>query len=350
MTLLNSEGLNSAPLNSEAPADTIPLDPEGTYITGAGFRTATSIMFVLPDTAVVRGSGFTTSLMAYGGAIIAGAGFATTTGIFAQANNEFSVIGGGFTSTLDAVVISASDMMVRGRGFESAARIYGGAVASGAGFKTTTSIVASASERIAVSGGNFATSFSSSAVGHIGISISGGGFTSILRRAVVTGGGFATTTNLAFEFDAGYAQAFVMNLNTNEVTRYTNYPFIHVAKVGNEEYGFALDGIYRLSGSMDGLTKVNGQITTKDTDFNTQDFDGFQSKNVPLLYANTDDTIKVTAIVDGVSLPRQTSQFGGRKTKLSRGARGRYWAMKVEDITKLQGLEFLPEKLQRRVK
>lgn len=320
------------------------------YVTGASFASTPNIQYTLPDEIIVRGQGFATSASVHGGSVVSGAGFASSIAATVIPNNEFFVSGAGFKTTFGSSSISDAQISVRGRGFKTWASIHGGSIATGNGFQTATAITAIGNESASVTGSSFKTTFVSSAFSNTGIYARGGGFSSILRRSVVRGSGFATITRLSFEFDANYAQAFVMNLNTNEVTRYTNYPFIHVARVGNEEYGFALDGIYRLNGPLDGLTKVNGQITTKDTDFNTQDFDGFQSKNVPLLYANTDNTIKVTAIVDGAAMPRQTSQFDGRKTKLARGARGRYWAMKVENITKLQGLEFLPEKLQRRVK
>jgi hypothetical protein len=136
-----------------------------------------------------------------------------------------------------------------------------------------------------------------------------------------------------------------MNILNNQVSRYTNYPFSHIVTVADKQYGVAADGLYLLDGTLDGTQEIASSITTKETDFGI-----FQSKNVPYVYLNGDDTYTVTPIVDGNNKPSVRSAFKGRKAHPGRGNKGRYWAFKIEGIHELQGLEYLPEILQRRVK
>jgi len=120
---------------------------------------------------------------------------------------------------------------------------------------------------------------------------------------------------------------------------------MHVATIGGKYYGVKEDGLYLLDGDLDITAPINGTIVTKDTDFGT-----YQSKNVPYLYVNGDDKYKVTPFVDGAAKLAQNSTFAGRKIHLGRGSKGRYWYFKIENIDNLQGVEYLPDVIQRRVK
>ena len=152
---------------------------------------------------------------------------------------------------------------------------------------------------------------------------------------------FTWEPTVSASYDADYAEAYVLNLLTNQVTRYTDFPFFHIAKVGAYWRGFNANGIYTI-----GATKVTtNTITTSETDFDT-----YQSKNVHVLYADSDTEFDVTPIVDGEISDTSTAIFDGRKAKMGRGNKGRYWAFKLDNISALHGLEYLPEALQRRVK
>lgn len=139
--------------------------------------------------------------------------------------------------------------------------------------------------------------------------------------------------------------AFVMNTHTSESTRYTNQLWTHIIHVGKKAYGVTAAGLFLLEGATDNGTAINGTATTKETDFGA-----YQSKRVPYVYLNSDTVTTITPIVDGVTKATQTSSFGGRKTHLARGNAGRYWRFKIDGIVKLEGAEFLPETLQRRIK
>jgi hypothetical protein len=161
---------------------------------------------------------------------------------------------------------------------------------------------------------------------------------------------FSTNGNAQVEA-IGFSEATVLNLNTLETSRYTNYPFFYLMPLGGKLYGIKSDGFYEITGLTDydpvSPVPVNGTLITKDSDFGA-----FNSKRVPYLYVNGDSQVKITPIVDGVVKTYHLSSFGGRKTHLARGVSGRYWQFKIENIIKCEGLEPLPElgKRQRRVK
>jgi hypothetical protein len=140
------------------------------------------------------------------------------------------------------------------------------------------------------------------------------------------------------------AYAYVLNLNTTETSVYTNMSFMHIIAISGKFYGVRADGLYLLEGADDEGVAINGTITLKETDFGK-----FQSKRVPYIYLNSDTRTHITPFVDTVQGPSCYSQFGGRKAKPARGLEGRYWKIKIENIINLQGLEILPEPLQRRV-
>ena len=139
--------------------------------------------------------------------------------------------------------------------------------------------------------------------------------------------------------------AYVMNVHTQESTKYSNFGFMHIINIGNKPYGVKADGLYLLEGTTDNGVAINGSATTKETDFGT-----FQSKNVPTAYLNSDTLTTITPIVDAVTHPAYSSTFGGRKTLIARGITGRYWKFKIDGIQQVEGVEFLPETRQRRVK
>jgi hypothetical protein len=139
--------------------------------------------------------------------------------------------------------------------------------------------------------------------------------------------------------------AYVLNVHTGESTRYTNQPFMHIIHLGGKAYGVKSDGLYLLEGTTDSGTAISGVLTTKDTDFGS-----FQSKRLEMVYLNSDTATTITPYYDGIATPVVTSGFGGRRTKMAKGANGRYIQLKIADIVKLQGAELLPQELQRRVK
>jgi len=145
--------------------------------------------------------------------------------------------------------------------------------------------------------------------------------------------------------DINNSVAYVLNITTEESTRYTNYDFMHIITIGGKHYGVKSDGLYLLQGDTDDGTAINGSIKTKDSDHGV-----YASKRLAYIYMDSESPTTITPFVDGVEKPKHASSFGGRKTKMARGNKGRYWQLKVENIVSLQGMEILPEATQRRVK
>lgn len=76
-------------------------------------------------------------------------------------------------------------------------------------------------------------------------------------------------------------EAYVLNMNqplddnprnnfeakVEQVTRYTNWPFIQVVRLGDAYYGVAEDGLYELGGATDNGTEIDWDFETCKTDF-----------------------------------------------------------------------------------
>jgi len=141
------------------------------------------------------------------------------------------------------------------------------------------------------------------------------------------------------------AVAYVLNIVTNESTRYTNQNWDHIVVLGNKPYGVTSTGLYLLEGSTDNGIAIDTYMATKETDLGTN-----MAKSIPTIYLNSDTLTYTTAYMDGVAQTPQASSFTGRKCHLSRGAEARYVKLKISGIKNLQGLEILPEIKSRRVK
>lgn len=139
--------------------------------------------------------------------------------------------------------------------------------------------------------------------------------------------------------------AYVLNIVTNESTRYTNQIWDHIVVLGNKPYGVTSTGLYLLEGATDNGVAIDTYMATKETDLGTN-----MAKSIPTIYLNSDTQTYTTAYMDGVAQTPQASSFSGRKCHLSRGAEARYVKLKISGVKNLQGLEILPEIKSRRVK
>lgn len=321
---------------------TLPIDAN---VTGRGFNSElNSDVFETTD-GIVLGRGFTQEVDIHGGIVVTGAGFSTNASSTVQANNEAFVSGRGFSSEPVITAQGIIDVTVAGRGFASEPGIYSGAIAAGRGFSSDLTSQVDTSEIVNITGRGFTQSVILTAKGNESANVTGRGFLSGLFYSSVTGRGFASQPVINIIYENVQDKAFIMNIHTTEVTQYTNYQFTHIIHIGNKPYGVKSDGLYLLEGLDDNGTQINGAITTKETDFGA-----YQSKNVNSIYLNSDTETSITSFVDGEEQHTYTSKFNGRKTKLGRGAKGRYWQFKIENISRLEGAEILPQPLQRRVK
>jgi len=322
------------------------LNPTVFSIVGRGFSVSPQIVYSVDHPTVISGRGFAAIPKLFGGAVVTGQGFSASLESLSDSTGEFSVLGRGFTSSLDFSFTPTSFIRVSGRGLFSKPSMFGGGVVVGRGFSASLSSEAVSTDGLAnIKGRGFLASLDSYAAAPTTITVTGRGFASSLYRFEISGRGFAVTPAIQFASASVNSEAFVLNILTGQVSRYTNYPFMHIAAIGGKYYGVKENGLYLLDGSLDVDEEVNGTIVTKDTDFGI-----FQSKNVPFIYLNGDDDYLVTPIVDGIEQAGRNSDFSGRKVKLGRGSKGRYWTFKIEGIKHLQGMEYLPDLLQRRVK
>lgn len=319
-------------------------------VLGRGFTWSPVLDMQADYGAVLTGQGFAVSPALFGGAVGTGEMFKVTPTLSMTSENSMYLTGQGFNATFTGRMVNSANAELIGRGFAVTPALYGGAVLRGRGFAVALNAIATAATSMRLTGRGFAVALNASATAPTTMRLTGRGFTAGLYYSRLTGRGFAVTPQLNLTYTVEYAEAYVMNTLNSKVTRYQNYPFMHIAAIGNDYYGVRNDGLYLLTGIEDTLdnvtlTPVNGTIVTKDTDF-----DIYQSKNVAYMYQDGDDAYQVTAIVDGVYQPTFPAEFGGRRTRLARGSKGRYWVFRVEGIQKLQGIEYLPDAITRRVK
>ena len=321
-------------------------------LTGRTFRTRFSGVFIEGNGGTVAGSGFATSPVIRGGGAVRGRRFRSPPSIHLVSTNECSVQGRGFSSELIASGYGIFSARAKGRGFFSPAEIKGGGAVLGRGFRSRAqSMFAGAhASTSSVVGGMFNSSLAATMSLIYPMRVVGRGFKSEIERMATTGRGFLTQPDIKLVFSVVLDQAFVMNEAHRGVSRYTDFDVLALVQGANGVLMVTADGVYSTRVGYDLDTAIKTTVTTREWDFGEDFTSGYTSKNVPMLYLDTDSNTKVTTTVDGVTNPPQPSEFGGRRCKLARGARGRYWVFKVDNFLKLQGLEMLPERLQRRVK
>ena len=142
--------------------------------------------------------------------------------------------------------------------------------------------------------------------------------------------------------------AYVTNMKTAETTRYNDYGFEHVIKKNGKHYGIKPEGIYLLEGlDDDGVELAAGFTLTKN------DFKSSLYKRVPYIFVDSDNDTIITPTADGVTHPDYTSLYGGKRTKLGRGIKGRYWSFKFTNVAgglmSIRGFEIEPELMTRRI-
>jgi hypothetical protein len=162
---------------------------------------------------------------------------------------------------------------------------------------------------------------------------------------VITAPVFGLTANGLIA--AANSVSYVMNVVTQESTRWTNQNFQHIICIGQKNYGVTETGLFEINETIDtdNGVAINGTILGKTTDFGV-----FQSKNVPAVYLDSDTDTTITAFVDDVQKGTYPSSFKGRKCQLGLGNQGRYYQLKIEHVVALNGLEVLVNEKQRRVK
>lgn len=322
---------------------------------GRGYKAELQAILEPTRYATFVGRGYEVIPEMLGGFIFLGRGYAVAPNLSLTPDYNSVFTGYGYSARLEATLGAIIPIRFDGRGYTVTPEMLGGFILSGSGYSALLSSSLTTSERASFLGRGFRADLDADAIAIESIAFIGRGYKASLYQEGFIGRGYTVAPLFSFAPDTTYAEAFIMNLvsvasgNTSNfaVSRYQNFPFYHLAKIGSTYYGIRADGLYELTGEYDGSEDilVNGTIHTHTTDYRI-----FNSKNVPYVYLNGDDDYSVTAFVDDVEQPAFTSGFGGRRVKLARGNKGRYWEFKIEGIKKLQGIEHLPDGLSRRVK
>lgn len=142
--------------------------------------------------------------------------------------------------------------------------------------------------------------------------------------------------------------AYAMNVKTAEVTKFTNYDFIAIIRIGLDKYGVKPTGLYRLTGATDNGTPIAANFTTHETRY-----DANLLKRIPQVYIDSEHPTTVQPIIDGVTYHVHNSGFGGHKTKLGRGYIGKWWQWKISNLNgaamRVGAIESVVENMSRRI-
>lgn len=152
-----------------------------------------------------------------------------------------------------------------------------------------------------------------------------------VRAAASAGVGHAWT----LEWAMLAIEAYVMGVDAtgeataHPVTRYTNYPFLQIIRLGGSYYGVAPDGLHRIGGPEDNGTPIPWAMQTHVTDFGSQ-----RHKTVASAYLGGTIGPSVTFSVLTGEHPEQmhahantfTTQLKNHREKFGKGRKARYWA------------------------
>lgn len=175
----------------------------------------------------------------------------------------------------------------------------------------------------------------------------------LLQEAV----GFAATLSI----DSGEYVAWVLNAESKGLSRYTNYPFNSMAKIGRKYIGAASDGLHLLDGEDDNGEDINAFIRAGIFDVGTR-----LKKRMPEAFIayTSDGTLVLRVIIvdeDGnksschYRLPmRGAGNKQANRFKIGRGLESIDWAFELHNVEgadfDLSGLEFRPLFLSRRTR
>jgi len=142
--------------------------------------------------------------------------------------------------------------------------------------------------------------------------------------------------------------AYAMNVKTAEITKFTNYDFITIIRIGLDKYGVKPTGLYKIGGITDNGTAISASFTTHETRYDTN-----LLKRVPQVYIDSESITTVQPIIDGKYHYIHDAGFGGHKTKLGRGYIGKWWQWKISNKNgasmRVGAIEAVIENMSRRI-
>ena len=160
-------------------------------------------------------------------------------------------------------------------------------------------------------------------------------------------------------------EAYALNLNhtpvpgqqqqpTDEMTRYTDFPFTHIVRYQNSYFGVAAGGLYLLEGTTDDGAEINYAVQTAKTDFGTP-----EKKTIAYAYfggrMGAEATITLVVGESGTETYSYTTPRGeaaqNYRQAFGRGVKSRYYAIKVEGgaALELDTLDLNVDQLTRRI-
>lgn len=141
-------------------------------------------------------------------------------------------------------------------------------------------------------------------------------------------------------------EAYAINLSTGAVSRYTEFPFDQILRLGNKHFGVRQDGVYELTGSTDNGAPIAASAKTFFTDFGATNF-----KRVPYVYLMgrfSGDMAVGVQVNEGAehTFPAPAIRGSGvhaLRAKIAQGIKGNAWSMTFSNV---DGADFDIERVE----
>lgn len=149
-------------------------------------------------------------------------------------------------------------------------------------------------------------------------------------------------------------QVWVANLATSAHSRYVQYGFNSFCSFEGKYYGCKSDGIYELTGDLDGSSAIPWTVTLPEMDFGTSNLKRFESVYVG---AKSTGQLVLKVVQDKDSIYHYNVVQSGNEGRMARavmgrGAVGRYWQLELASDTEraeLDSIDFSISVLSRRI-
>lgn len=129
--------------------------------------------------------------------------------------------------------------------------------------------------------------------------------------------------------------AYVMNTKNNGITKYEDYPFDNVLRVGSTSYGILGNLVYLIGGDLDIAAQIDANLETHPSDYKD-----LRIKNVPYIYiaARTQGSFQAGTVADEIyrdgailTSHNRTGVYNYR-AKFGRGVKATHWGFTIRNI------------------
>lgn len=160
---------------------------------------------------------------------------------------------------------------------------------------------------------------------------------------------------LSLDINGQQFTAWVANSETFAHSRYENFDYNSMCRLGTHYFGCKDDGVYILEGSNDAGTEIDWYASFGTTDFGTS-----RLKILPRVYIGFtgDNAMVLRTIVDGGAerlymFKKRTGYLAGSTVKIGAGVKSRYWGFDLMGVAgsdvDLDKIEFYPIVLGKRL-